>query len=306
MNIQISLLVVLFFTFGHGLHAQYNLPKAEVLVKNGIKVIHITKTALRKENAKGKVILDGSLDKTPGLLRSFFVNPFGRIDSMHQYYADTSSFNRHIFRFGLNNELLEIKIINPKLEVINRTLLERTSNNQFHQLQWNSGILTSDLKATADSIIYENTWVQSFNPIKYYTITTYNLEQDYQTKITYADEKEVKKQTYQWLANNGIPYAFIYSKNTLGDENNKPISVTRKYGVAKDGSVESENKGLFTDPFYSFNYFKRHIRYTGIKHPFKSLLRASTLITHQESSEIYDFDGNSIVYQYTISYKINK
>ena len=63
----------------------------------------------------------------------------------------------------------------------------------------------------------------------------------------------------------------------------------------------SKNKGLFTDPFASINYFSRNEHYTALEHPFARLLRVDTLVYQSENSEVIDFVGTQMIYGYSFT-----
>ena len=81
-------------------YSQYNLPKSEVLVKNNVRAIHVTKSIFKTKNVKKSDLSNWSLDKKPRILRSYFLDHSGRVDSVHQYYPDPAQFNRTIFFYS--------------------------------------------------------------------------------------------------------------------------------------------------------------------------------------------------------------
>ena len=302
-NYQLLTLVLLFVFHQHKSYCQYSLPNSETLVKNNISVIHVTKATKRNQNALKNGISKKSFNSTPRLLTSYFISHTGRIDSVYQYFTDTTKYNKHIFRFGTDNELEEIKVINPSGEVIKRTLLEKTIKNEFHLRNWSQSVVIYDLKITADSIIYEITSYGSFNPVVYYTKTLYDLDKETKSKFEYKGNELVIKETYQWLSNNGVPYQFNYLKYSSGEGKEKSKTETKEYEVASDGSIMSENKGLFTDPFATTNYFNWQVRFKGMQHSFAHLLRLNTMVSQQEASEIIDFEGTEVIHTYSITYQ---
>ena len=283
--------------------AQYNLPKAEVLVKNDIREIHVIKTPIRMENGRKKDITEKSFDRIPRKLSTYFISPNGRIDSVYQYAGDTTKYTKHLFKFDQNNNLVEIKVIRFNDELIKHTTLEKTSNNEFLQRTWQTGVLQVERKITSDSLIYETTFIRAFTPVKYYTTITYDFDKDIKTETTYEDDIVVAKETYQWIAKQGVPLSFNYSKYTHSTNTGKTTNKSKKFKVAMDGSVINKNNGLFTDPFYKFNYFNKYDRFEKINHPFESRLREKTLVANWEYSEIVKFDGTKIIYNYNISYE---
>ncbi len=298
-------LVLICVLLHHKSYSQYILPKPRVLVENNIGVIHITKTPLRKENSEKRDVSENSFDRTPQLLSSYFISHTGQIDSVFRYYHDTSKYSTQIFLFSSDNRLQETLLLNPEKEVLSRTLLEGTSNNELHLQTWSQGVLTYELKVNSDSIIYEITSFDSFYPIVRTTKTIYDLDQETMTKSRYSGEDLVVEETYQWIAQKGVPHYFYYTKLIFEEGSEIPTAETLQYEVASDGSIMSENKGLFTDPFSSFNYFKWKEHYTGMQHPLSNLLRAESLVSDREDSEAIDFEGSTIVYEYSMNYLKN-
>jgi hypothetical protein len=297
------ILVLFFIFFRQNSHSQYNLPKSEVLVKNNVKAIHVTKTNLRVIDGDNKDVTERNFDRSTTLLTSYFLNGSGRIDSVFQYANDPKIYTKEVYCFGSNGQLLEINTIDDKGDVKKRTLLEEAPNNEFLFRAWDHGVVYHELKINSDSIIYEVNTIHSFNPVKRYSKTYYNLEIDSHSEILFEGHNEVMSETYQWLSNSGVPYRFIYTKNSSARRNEKQKSERREFEVAQDGSVMSENKGLFTDPFHSYNYFDRYERFKGIQHPYANLLRSDSLIYEREGSEMIKFDGTHMDYIYSMSYE---
>lgn len=296
-------LAIAFLMCQQACFAQYNLPKPAVLVENNVSAIHVTRTPLRKETRLGRNISGKSFDKTPLLLSSYFVNHTGRIDSVYQYSSDPTIYTKHVYRYELDDRLVEVNVYDTKGELWRRRLVERTPDNEIHYRNWVEEFVSLDMKVTDDSVIYECTNYQTFSPVNFYTKTVYDLEKDLKTEVTYEGDREVMRETYQWLSENGVPSRFIYSKSSKGQGEEVPTNITKEYEVAEDGSVMSENKGLFTDPFNSYNYSERFEYFTGIENQFASRLRDHNLVTKSEHYEVVDYEGAKIIYRYSMRYE---
>lgn len=285
-------------------YAQYALPKSEILVKNGVRVIHVAKTPLRMEDWEKKDISDESFDRRTLGIASYFINSNGRVDSVYRYYGvDALNYDRDIFTYTNENRLTEIKTITPKGEIWLRKLVEMTPNKEWHLRCWQRGVLELEVKSTSDSITYETITYRIDSSTKSYYITYYDFENDVKKETSYSDGEVLAERTYQWISNNGIPSNFIYTRYVRANAKEKSKHEISEFLVAEDGHVINKLNGLFTDPFHSYNYFSRYEPFKGISHPFESFLTTDTLVSEKEVSELYRFDGTSIIYRYEMSYE---
>jgi hypothetical protein len=295
-------------------YGQYILPKAAILVQHNIHAVHVSKTPLRVVNGKGKDITDSTFDKTTQKLRTYFVNSNGRVDSVYYYGRDTTIYHKHIFRHTLDDQIVEITKTNQKGEIVERKLLEELLNKEWRLRTWQLGVLQYEVKITADSIIYETIMYNVGSPHSYRNTSTWDLQNDIKSESYYDGNEIVTQRTYQWISENDIPTAFIYAEYRRAEGQNESsasakamatrgITETKKYTVAADGSVNTKDKGLFTDPFHMHNYFEQREYFKGIENPTKPLFRGDSLIYKRADSDMLKFDGTNMEYEYNFRYE---
>jgi len=178
----------------------------------------------------------------------------------------------------------------------------KTDENEPYYRVWQKGELVEETRATADSIVYLK--ISRTSTSHYYHTKSYDIKNDIESRTLYTtDSNEViRNESYQWISKDGIPDRFIYRDYFRGTKTEKPRNTMKEFKVAKDGSVINKLNGLFTDPFYTFNYFERHELFKGIPNPHERLLTLNTLISKKEDSEMERFDGTYIIYRYDILY----
>lgn len=304
LNWKLAHYLVLVFLFAyHPSPAQYQLPESNLLVKNKVKIINVTKTPIRMVSGEKKDITEDTFNRSPMKIATYFMNPKGRADSVYLYEGPNSiKFDKHIFRYSQEGELIEIKIISATGKLMERTVLERTSKNELYLCKWQKDELKMEMKITTDSIIYETIWHRSSNSPTVRFTSNYNLEKDILVKATYHGEDWILKETYEWIVVNGSPVNFNYSIQTKGGSE-KEKNENHALKVAEDGSVINKLNGLFTDPFSSCNYYKRHEIFKGIPDPHERLFTKESLIPEMEISEMLRFDGTHVIYLYSMDYK---
>lgn len=302
LSIKICCFVTIASFSSSGL-TQYNLPKKKVLIANKVSAIHVTKTAVKVIKGSSDQFKEYSLDKTPSRIKTYFVNASGRMDSVHQYYRNSNSFDRYLFRFNSTNEIVEKLALNPEGETLARTLLNKNENNEIQINTWQHGVHVYQTDVSADNIITKTLVYNSFRPTLSSVLTQYDLENEEKIESFYEDSILIRREKYKWMTQVNGQVSFKYSKVVFDSETGE---VKQKEGVAysvdKDGAVLSRDKGLFTDPFNSFNYYNWTHKYKGIEHPYTGLMREGELLLSKNDEELIGFDGTAILYEYTFDY----
>ena len=297
--------VVVILLASFNLSAQYSLPKLSVLVENGVRVIHVTKATIRIENHSEEKASNESIIRTNRRLITYFINTKGRIDSIYFLFPNDTNqyYKKDVLTYSLNGQLLAYQTITPAGKVELLISVEKTPENEWNYKLWEHGELKKEIKSTKDSITYESISHRMHVPIHYYSKYTYDLEKDIKTESWYEEEKLLSRQTYQWIATNGIPERIIQTSFSLGGVNEKTKSETKSFKVNEEGMVVNSLNSLVFDPFRLDNYFSRHERFLGIVSNHESLFSNDSLITQMEVSELFSFDGTNIVYLYSFSYE---
>jgi hypothetical protein len=285
--------------------AQYSLPKLSILVDNNISSIHLSKVALRLENKMNEDLALDSVDHTPFRLNTFFISPQGWIDSIYYYPTATGYDKKGIYNRNPDGTLFETKVITAAGIIESRSLLEKTSNNEWYLRRWEQGQLTMEMRSTADSITYQSIRHQSWHPKHYYLIESYDLDKDLKSEIYYEDQELRSQKNYQWITENAKPKSFLYTSFRRAEGTNKEESERAEFPVDSSGNVVNEGNGTIFDPFRNENFYSRHERFTGIGNPFQNYFTQDSLVKKQEVSEVLTFDGTIMIYEYLMDYRSN-
>ena len=286
-----------------GALAQYNLPKLSVLVENGIRSIHLSKVALRMENKMNEDLALDSVDHTPLHLNTFFISPQGWIDSIYYYPTTTAYDKKGIYHRNPDGTLFETKVITAAGIIESRSLLEKTSHNEWYLRRWEHGQLTMEIRSTADSITYQSILHQSWQPKHLYGIESFDFEKDLKSETWYEGEEIRSQKNYQWISENGVPKSFIYTSFRRAEGTNLEENERAEFPIDEEGNVINERNGTIFDPFRNENFYSRHERFTGISNPFQNYFTEDSLIKKQEISEVLTFDGTMMIYEYVMDYR---
>lgn len=284
--------------------SQYNLPSKTVILENNISVCHVYKSNLRVEDSDGKKLKRESINKTKQLLYSYFFSETGQIDSVYRYYEDTLKYEKQLFSFGAKGELREIRTIKPNKELRAHSILEELPGQQQTLKRYSENVLTSFVKINNEGVLVESSYYQCFTPKRVYLQTVWDLKTKTKSEFVYENDTLKRKESYQWIVENDVATHFLYTKLTINNLIKDTLIEQTKYAVDKEGSVLSPNKGLFTDPFSSFNYNSWFEKFSGLKHPFQSKMRENCLISNSGYKEIIGFDGRTLISEFTMRYEV--
>ncbi len=301
----ISFFAVLVNYSGTNLFAQYSLPSSSVLVSNSVCAVHVYKKDKHLEEEDRSLSKSKKLDQTPHLLTTYFIGVNGRIDSLYRYYNDSHKYEKTLFSFDREGSLWEFKTVKPNGQIDTQTILEKTPNFGKELRRYNQNILTSYLKINEDGVIIESKYFQCFKPKSVYVKTYWDLETKTKTESVYENDTLIREEAYHWVTNKDVPTQFVYKQSKVNKPHGDMFVEQQEYYVDKDGSILSENKGLFTDPFHSYNYYNWYSKFEGIVHPYENWFRLNTLVKEQEYKEIIDFKGTSLVSAYLFKYDFN-
>jgi hypothetical protein len=284
-------------------NAQYTLPKFAVLVKNGVNVIHVSKTPMRLKKGLQEDISEKSFSRIPQKISTYFINPSGWIDSIYFYPNDTNQYyKKEVLTYTEGGDLLAYKTLSQTGEMEMLITVKKVHEDEWFYSLWEHGELKKEINSTKDSIIYKSITHRTHNPKHFFSTYSYDLSQEIKTETWFEGEKLLSKEIQQWIAVNGIPERFIQKTYNQAEKNEKPKTEILEFKVDEKGMVINSLNGLVFDPFRLDNYFSRHQRFQGIVSPHESLFIEDTLITESEISELVSFDGVDIVYLYNFRY----
>tara|TARA_R110001592_G_scaffold162584_2_gene396008 strand:+ start:146689 stop:147639 length:951 start_codon:yes stop_codon:yes gene_type:complete len=298
-----SIGIAILLLASQGALAQYSLPKLSILVDNNISSIHLSKVALRMENKMNEDLALDSVDHTPFHLNTFFISPQGWIDSIYYYPTTTAYDKKGIYNRNPDGTLFETKVITAAGIIESRSLLEKTSHNEWYLRRWEHGQLTMETRSTADSITYQSILHQSWQPKHLYSMESFDFEKDLKSETWYEGEEIRSQKNYQWISENGVPKSFTYTSFRRAEGTNLEENERAEFPIDEEGNAINERNGTIFDPFRNENFYSRHERFTGISNPFQNYFTEDSLVKKQEISEVFTFDGTMMIYEYVMDYR---
>lgn len=290
--------------------AQYQLPKQSILAENGYRVIRIQKTALRIENRFGKI----EKKNRDSLLRefgvqypiTFFLSEKGKLDSVYTYPTDLGFYKKHEFVYAPEGYITEVRIVDSQGKPESRTLSELVGDSMWRVRQWQHGVLKGESWATLDSIVIKKWyyWSNAPDDMKY-MISTFDLDKNEKSDLIYHDDKLIKEERFQWVLENGVPTTFRYTLFESENKTRTPPRKTYEFPIDSLGQAVNKNTGTIFDPFRMHNYYERieRSKIKGTLNVYENLFSLDELKESMEHSELWTFDGTSVVYLYEFIYE---
>ncbi len=283
--------------------AQSKLPKAEVLVANDVKIIHVNQSSLRLENTQKEDCTPESFDRTKRWVASFYINPNGRIDSIYTYPTDSGYHKKEVFTYDALGHLVEAIVVSSDGKILQRNLVERTAQNQFYQRNWEHGEITREVWSRSDSITFKTIYHKQHKPVHIYFEHTYDIEKNIKKEAVYNGYRLTRMESKQWISENGVPKRFLYKTFEQEDKKDKPKTESHELIVDSTGAVVNKLQDVIFDPFRLDNYFKRYESYKGNAFPRESTFVEDHLVKEEEVSALWRFDGKFMVYLYEFEYE---
>lgn len=282
-------------------HAQYTLPKPEVLAQKGIQKLTIHKTPVRYLMGAGTIPVDtNDLGQTQALIRYYF-NSFGKIDSVYHYPTDSGYFKKDILRYDSLDRLVEIKTIDRDGKVMNRSLVQSMdSAGCWYSASWSQGVLKYEHFITADSIVFKYIMYRGSERYPSHMVYRYDFEQEMRSETWFNQGEMTVKRSWQWIAFEGRPQRFIFQEYLKEGEPDPDVGI---YEVDSSGMVINDQNGFFTDPFMSHNYYERFREFKGIQHAHQSLMNQDSLPDFQLHKQLWTFDGTRLEVRYDFNYQ---
>lgn len=280
--------------------AQYQLPRFDLLAKEGISEVVVSKTPLQMVNHGGKDITNADFDTTTAtvMIVSFVINDFGKIDSLFMSASNDALYKLTAIRYDKQGRAMEVITLNKDKVVEARNLIEKDSISGLYSRSWEYGALRSETWFSPDSIITKTVGHRMGSTFIY----TYDLLEDIETERWYKDSVLMREEILDWESDRGIPtvmHHIYYEKN---EANKKATAWEKTFDVNAKGQVVNEYMEFFYDPFLGKNFFKRHRVFKSFPQPHAGLFVLDTLISSQEQSELHTFDGDQIIYRYDFHY----
>ena len=288
---------VLITLWSSTLHAQYRLPRLDLLADEGVREIVVTKTPLRMVNLKGEDITTVDFDTTTATIKRYVVNAFGKIDSMIEYPSEKDFYRMTVIAYDDQGRANEVLTLNREKMLEARTLIEREADGSIYSRSWEYGELRSEAWINADSITIKSVSSRLGST----SIFTYDVEKDIDTDQWFKDGELIREEILDWDNDRGLPTVMHHSFYEI-EEGKKPTSWQKTFEVNAKGQVVNKYMEFFYDPFLGDNFFERHRKFKGVLQPDAALFTVDSIITTQEQSELWTYDGDEIVYRYGFVY----
>lgn len=298
-----SLLIApLLLLFPSPTKAQYDLPKHEILAANGVKIIHVDQTPLHYVDIKGKIIEDPSFDGTSRRIATYFLNDRGWIDSVYYHPTDKGYWEKDMLTYDADGRMVGFAKIDASGKEKSRNLIEKLPDGGWKMSGWEHGQLKLEIFSTPDSIKREYISYRMHYPDTVRFHYLFDLEKDIRTETWIHGQRVVDRTTDQWITENGVPSKFLHSTYEWPEGRKKPKTESYELQMDSTGMVINKLNGLFTDPFISDGYYRRHEEFRGLSHPHHDLFRMDSLVPKQEKTVMWSFDGTDIVYRFDFGY----
>lgn len=284
------------------LSAQYRLPKQEVLARDEVSAIAVSRVALRLENRMGLDVSEEPLDTARQHLMFFYFNDLGKLDSVRHYPSESGFYVMDVMVYNQEGRLVRYMKVDKNRKIISESRVDIQPNGELYMQLWDQGVLHSESFISSDSILYETRGYGSSGPGNSYSLYTYDLKEDIDTQSWYSNGELMRQEIHQWISEDGVPISLIHTEYEKAQGDNPGIFENGEYAVAEDGSVINEMQGLLFDPFRLQNFYKRHKEFNGLTPPFQALFTLDNLMKEQESTELLTFDGTEVVYRYEFDY----
>ncbi|MEM6348973.1 MAG: hypothetical protein AAF927_34120 [Bacteroidota bacterium] len=274
------------------------MPQASVLAANQIQKIEVKWVTLPSLSPKGKPLPDGNTYGKGFFYKTYFINTYGLVDSIHRMNGEREVFEKQIFAYDTEQRLIKLATIKADGSVKNLQTVCKTSEGDWHYQIWNHGNLEREVISRTDSLV-ERTIYHRQNA---YCVEAYDFEQEVNTRTWYNNEIMVYHEKYQWITQDGKPEKVAYSEYQL--EDGKEKNFTRDYPLLEDGNlVGHETNWLGTDVNWFANYFTRIDVFLGIQYPHEASFEEDDLIKESSIVEIGNYDGTRYRHYYTFEYE---
>ncbi len=290
--------------------AQYLLPKQSKLAENGTRVIRVSKTALRIENREGKIenANRDSLLQEFGVQYpiTFFLSDQGRLDSVYTYPTDQGFYKKHEFVYAPEGYITQIGVVDAQGKLESRSLLELVGDSMWRITSWQNETLKGESWANLDSIVFKKWYYWSNEPTdQKYLVSTFDLDKNEKSDLIYHGDELIKEERFQWVVENDVPTTFRYTLYEKENKTRKPARKTYVFPIDSQGQAVNKQTGTIFDPFRMHNYYERieRSKMKGMSNGFDHLFLLDALVESMEHSELWTFDGTSVVYLYEFIYE---
>ncbi|MEL7535015.1 MAG: hypothetical protein AAFN10_27175, partial [Bacteroidota bacterium] len=177
------LLCLLFLLANFTSQAQYKLPTAEILAANQIQKIKVKWVTLPSISPKGEVLDNTTSFGKNFWYKTYFINSFGQVDSIHRMNGQWEVFEKEIFAYDAQQRLIRLATITADGKEKSLQTVCKTPEGDWHYQLWSLGRLEREIISRADSLVERSI----LHRPDAYCVEAYDFEQEINTLTWYHE-----------------------------------------------------------------------------------------------------------------------